>query len=158
MLGGILTSICTCSGHISASIISTPFLLHNVLSIFAISCFNCPYATFLRYFGANTTWYLHSHFVCDRLFMSIWTTSFALLGWRTEVIIALEVFCCKLKQLWSHLHSRWFIKRLPHKKVCCDSHSQHILNKLKIKKLFQIKHTILLQVLQMNQHFYILRS
>lgn len=37
--------------------------------------------------------------MCDKLLTSTWTTSFALLGWRTEVIIALEVFYCKLKQL-----------------------------------------------------------
>ena len=92
MLGGIFTNICTWSGQISASIISTPFLLQSVLNIFAMSCFNAPYAIFLLNFGANTIWYLHSHFVCDKLFMSIWTTSFALLGWRTKVIIALEVF------------------------------------------------------------------
>lgn len=53
-LGGIFTSICTWSGHISASTISTPFLLHSILKIFAISCFIFPYATFLLYFGAKT--------------------------------------------------------------------------------------------------------
>ncbi|EEG92624.1 hypothetical protein ROSEINA2194_03491, partial [Roseburia inulinivorans DSM 16841] len=30
-----------------------PFLLHNMLNILAISRFNCPYISFLRYFGAN---------------------------------------------------------------------------------------------------------
>ena len=33
--------------------IFAPFLLHNMLNILAISRFNCPYISFLRYFGAN---------------------------------------------------------------------------------------------------------
>lgn len=42
--------------------------------------------------------------------MSIWTTSFALLGWRTKVIIALEVFYCKLKHLLFPCIAGGFIK------------------------------------------------
>ena len=61
MLGGISTNICMWSGHTSASTIFTPFLLHNMLNILAISRFNCPYIIFLRYFGANTMWYLQFH-------------------------------------------------------------------------------------------------
>ena len=61
MFGGISTSICTWSGHISASTILTPFLLHSMLKIFAMSWRNAPYATFLRNFGANTIWYLQFH-------------------------------------------------------------------------------------------------
>ena len=61
MFGGISTSICTWSGHISASTILTSFLLHSMLKIFAMSWRNAPYATFLRNFGANTIWYLQFH-------------------------------------------------------------------------------------------------
>ena len=63
------------SGHTSASIIFTPFLLHSADNILAISCLSFPYATILLYFGANTIWYLHVHLVCDRLLLSNWITS-----------------------------------------------------------------------------------
>src|SRR5436309_14945032 len=33
-------------------------------------CRNSPYSVFLRHFGINTTWYLHSHFVWLRLSIS----------------------------------------------------------------------------------------
>ena len=42
ILGGISTYICTWFGHISPSIIFTPFLLQGMLKIFAMSCFNFP--------------------------------------------------------------------------------------------------------------------
>ena len=70
IFGGISTSMCTWSGHISASIIFTPFHSHNCLSIFPIASRFSLKNTFLRYFGANTIWYLQFHFVCDKLFMS----------------------------------------------------------------------------------------
>lgn len=42
------------------------------LFLFAISCFNPPYTTFLLNLGANIIWYLQFHFVRDKLFTSIW--------------------------------------------------------------------------------------
>ena len=69
-LGGILTSIWMWSGHASASIISTPLYSHNFLIILPISDFICPYITCLRYFGANTIWYLQFHLVCAKLSVS----------------------------------------------------------------------------------------
>ena len=54
--------------------------------------------------------------LCDKLLTSILDTSFDLCGWRTYTIISLEVFVGKLKQLWTHLHSWWFIKRCFHNK------------------------------------------
>ena len=54
IFGGIATNICTWSGHISPSIISTPFHLHSVLSISRIPSLFSPKNTFLLYFGANT--------------------------------------------------------------------------------------------------------
>ena len=45
--------------------------------IFPISAFNCPYTTCLRYFDANTIWYLQFHFECDKLWLSfIWQSYF----------------------------------------------------------------------------------
>ena len=57
--GGILTRRCMWSGHASPSIISTFISLHNFLIISMISWRTVLYITFLRYFGANTTWYSH---------------------------------------------------------------------------------------------------
>lgn len=68
--GGISISICTWSGHTSASIIVIPFHLHNSLNIFPISNLLLSKNTFLLYFGANTTWYLQFQLVCDKLFTS----------------------------------------------------------------------------------------
>jgi len=70
IFGGISTSIWIWSGHASACIIWTSFRLHNILNIFAMSCFNSPYITFLRNFGAKTIWYLQFHVVCDKLLLS----------------------------------------------------------------------------------------
>ena len=49
--------------------------LHSVLRISRTSSLTFPYNTFFRYFGINTMWYWHFHFVCDKLLLSIWTTS-----------------------------------------------------------------------------------
>lgn len=68
--GGISISICTWSGHTSASIIVIPFHLHNSLNIFPISNLLLSKNTFLLYFGANTTWYLQFQLVCDKIFTS----------------------------------------------------------------------------------------
>gem|GEM_PF-5575975 len=54
----------------------------------------------LRYFGANTMWYLQFHVVCAKLFLSFMTTSFSTwCGWGTTLIVAQEVFYLKLKLL-----------------------------------------------------------
>ena len=58
------------SGHAFASIISIPFCWHNLLSISPMSALISRYITCLRYFGANTMWYSHLHFVSSKLFMS----------------------------------------------------------------------------------------
>ena len=43
---------------------------HCFRSITPISLRISPYISFLRYFGANTIWYLHLHLLCDKLFRS----------------------------------------------------------------------------------------
>ena len=84
--------------------ISTPFLLHSILKIFAISCFIFLYATFLLYLGAKTIWYLHFHFVCDKLLISIWITSFDFMwlanqhNYITGVFLLFTVV--SIKQCW----------------------------------------------------------
>ncbi|AAO36903.1 hypothetical protein CTC_02437 [Clostridium tetani E88] len=54
ILGSIDTGIWIWSLHTFASMISTPFHSHNILSIFPISFFLSPYISFLLYLGANT--------------------------------------------------------------------------------------------------------
>ena len=65
------------------------------------------YIIFLRYFGTITIWYLHNHFVCDKLFVLLaikillsqysktWTTLLYYLG---------EFFCITF---YAHPHSGW---------------------------------------------------
>ena len=65
IFGGISTSMCTWSGHISASTIFIPFQLHSVLSISPIARRFSPKNTFLRNFGANTMWYLQFQLVFE---------------------------------------------------------------------------------------------
>lgn len=65
----MLNSICIWSGHISPSMISTPFHSHNFLSISRISAHFSSKNTLRRYLGANTIWYLQFHFVCAKLFV-----------------------------------------------------------------------------------------
>ena len=55
---------------ISASIIFTPFHLHNSRRIAPISRPFSPNIAFRLYFGANTMWYLQFHFECAKLCMS----------------------------------------------------------------------------------------
>ena len=69
ILGGILTGICIWSGHISPSVSSTPFHAHSFRNISLISNLFSAKNTSLRYFGANTMWYLQFHFVCAKLFV-----------------------------------------------------------------------------------------
>lgn len=51
-----------------------PFLLHNVPSICPTSAFDIFVYYLTTIFGGKTTWYLHSHLVCAKLFLSIWTS------------------------------------------------------------------------------------
>ena len=51
------------------------FCSHSILSILPMSAFICPYITCLRYFGANTIWYLQFHLECDKLWLSVMTLS-----------------------------------------------------------------------------------
>jgi len=67
IFGGMLTSKCTWSGIMWPSIISTPLYLHNVFIISCILSRYWLYIIFRLYFGVNTIWYLHIHFVCDKL-------------------------------------------------------------------------------------------
>jgi len=66
--GGIDTHIWMWSMHAFPSSNSTPLYSHNFLNSVPISWRGLPYTTFLRFFGTHTTWYLHSHTVCARLF------------------------------------------------------------------------------------------
>ena len=62
--GGMDTNICIWSGHASASNISTPFHSHNFPMICPMSPLIFSYITCLRYFRANTMWYLQFNVVC----------------------------------------------------------------------------------------------
>ena len=59
------------SGHTSASTIATCLNSQSFLRIFPISILFCPKNSFLRYFGANTIWYLQFQHVCAKLKLSI---------------------------------------------------------------------------------------
>ena len=49
------------------SIISTPLYSQSLLRISPMSDLIWPYMAFRLYFGVNAMWYLHIHFVCERL-------------------------------------------------------------------------------------------
>ena len=49
------------------SISSTPLYSQSLLRISPMSFLICPHIAFRLYFGVNTMWYLHIHFVCERL-------------------------------------------------------------------------------------------
>ena len=66
--GGVDTKICTWSTIKCPSIISTPLYLHNFVSIFPILLLYWLSITFHLYLGVNIIWFLHNHFVCDKLF------------------------------------------------------------------------------------------
>ncbi len=67
ILGGMLTSMWTWSGIRCPSIISTPLYLHRLRNISPSESLYWLYISLRLYFGVNTMWYLHIHFVCDRL-------------------------------------------------------------------------------------------
>ncbi len=86
------------SGHASPSMVSTSISPH---SFFYVLDHIFPYCSFLRYFGANTTWYSHRQLEC-----AVWFTSFfiprktSLLfrdgGCQTISIVAWRFFCQRL--------------------------------------------------------------
>ena len=68
--------------------ISIPFLRHNAPSICPTSALMSLYITCLRYFGAKTIWYLHSHFVWAKLFVvSILGTSCVVFLWFADLLL-----------------------------------------------------------------------
>lgn len=62
-----------------------------------------------------------------------------LCGCEPTLIISLEVFYLKLKQLWTHLHSRWFNKRLLYNESGCRFKSS--ASALKLRYHFPMDHT-----------------
>ena len=93
-LGGTLTSRWMWSGIICPSMISIPFHLHRSRMICWISFRNWLYIVFLRYFGVNTIWYLHTYFVCAKLFAMENILSLCILVAWTLTIILERMFSC----------------------------------------------------------------
>src|ERR1700739_3068421 len=62
--------ICTWSGSRCPSSIRLSFCSPSLRNTSPKCRRNSPYNAFLRHFGMNTTWYLHSHFVWLRLSIS----------------------------------------------------------------------------------------
>ena len=121
ILGGISTSIWMWSGHTSASIIRTPFHSHSCRSILPISALFSPKNTFLRYFGANTIWYLQFHFVCDKLI-----TSF--------LLIVNDLLCCFYLCSWQP-HSYYTTKEfLCHYQLCNSYRTTRLTRGFTIQK------------------------
>lgn len=65
--GGIASSTCTWSGIRCPSIISIPLYSHSFLRISPMSLLIWLQIALRLYFGVNTMWYLHIHFVWERL-------------------------------------------------------------------------------------------
>ena len=63
IFGGIATNMWTWSDMRCPSISSTPLYSQSLLRISPMSFLICPYIAFRLYFGVNTMWYLHIHFV-----------------------------------------------------------------------------------------------
>ena len=77
-LGGIEISMCTWSGQTSASRIVIPFHSQSFRRTCPISSRFRPQSSFLRFFGAKTTWCLQFRLVCAKLRLSafdIWLLS-----------------------------------------------------------------------------------
>ena len=114
IFGGIFNNICMWSGQISASSICTSFHWHNCLCIFPISVFLSLYSICLRYFGANTIWYLQFQLVCANLSMSLsivrTSLCFKLPADTGNLILAQGVFLSfsPVNLFFYHRHSRWF--------------------------------------------------
>ena len=109
------------SGHTSASMIRTPFHSQSCRSIFPISALFSQKNTFLRYFGANTIWYLQFHFVCDKLF-----TSF--------ILIVNDLLCCFYLCSWQP-HSYYTTKEsLCHYQLCNSYRTTRLTRGFTIQK------------------------
>ena len=85
IFGGILTSIWTWSGIRCPSITSTPLYPHSSLRISPIDLRYWLYIIFRLYLGVNTMWYLHIHFVCDKLLclFAMNTFPFCIVAWTS---------------------------------------------------------------------------
>ena len=100
--------------HICPSIISTPLYLHNLFIIPTISRFYWLNSIFRLYLGVNTIWYLHNHFVCDKLLCL-----FAIIKIILSLFLSLN-YSYFIKKGWffncltfiSHQHSGCFFRRL----------------------------------------------
>jgi hypothetical protein len=72
----------------------TPLYSHNRRNIGPTSCRSRPYMIFLRSFGTNTTWYLHSWTVCAKLSFTCLLLSYD--GHRNSgLIVGKELFFFK---------------------------------------------------------------
>ena len=106
IFGGIVTSMCIWSLHALASMISTPsHRSHICRNIFPIAALYFPYMICLRYFGANTIWYWHRHFVCAKVFHK--TSCLTLLRLSVVPLYHRSFFCPQLK-LFPHSLCEWF--------------------------------------------------
>ena len=87
--GGIDKSKCIWSGIMCPSIISIHLYLHNLCIMFTISRLYWLNSIFRLYLGVNTIWYLHNHFVCDKLLclLAIIKSSFLYFrAWTTLIL------------------------------------------------------------------------
>ena len=104
---------------------------------------NCHIVTYQRYGMAiffhrdmfifidnvNTKWYLHSHFVCVKLLLSILDTSCDFFGfWRTRFYFIIGGFLLKAKAYSLPRHSRGFIVLLKRQQKKLAVSSEFILN------------------------------
>lgn len=71
----------------------SPCLSHGSLSI----AFIFPYIAYLRYFDANTKWYLHFHFICAKLFLFILDSSYGFLNFDEQILFYHRRFWLKAK-------------------------------------------------------------
>ena len=109
--GGILRHIWIWSTPMLPVTTSTSLYSHNFRSISPISFRNSLYSTFRRYFGMITMWYVQSHRVCAKLFLSVLDDllCFVCVAGKTIAIISKEAFLSSLVVLlvYSHAHSAW---------------------------------------------------
>jgi hypothetical protein len=78
--GGMLKHKCTWSSIACPSSKSIFFCSHSSRKIRPTFLRRSPNITFLRYFGIQITWYLHSHRTCDKLSKSFIRSSSCPLG------------------------------------------------------------------------------
>ena len=107
-------SIWMWSLHASASMISTPLYSHSFRIICPISCLIFPQVICRRYLGANTIWYLYSHCVCAKLFVSNFIQTWFLLWFfeavgRPPLFYQRRIFFLPIaKAFWNHQPDWWF--------------------------------------------------